>query len=83
VNLAASLHFNLAINNFGMQEYMPHQEIVHEVFTPNYRFENGFLHLNDAPGIGVELDEERAAKYPYQMACLPVNRKLDGTLYYW
>jgi mannonate dehydratase len=25
VNLAASLHFDLAINNFGIQEYMPHE----------------------------------------------------------
>jgi mannonate dehydratase len=83
VNLAASLHFDLAINNFGIQEYMPHQEIVHEVFTPNYRFENGFLRIDDTPGIGVALNEEKAKQYSYQMACLPVNRKMDGTLFYW
>jgi mannonate dehydratase len=83
INLAASLHFNLAINNFGIQEYMPHQEIVHEVFSHNYQYQDGFLTIDDVPGIGVEIDEQRAAKFPYQMACLPVNRKLDGTLYYW
>jgi mannonate dehydratase len=83
VNLAASLHFDLAINNFGIQEYMPHQEIVHEVFTPNYRFASGFMSINDTPGIGVELDEKKAMKYPYETACLPVNRKTDGTMFYW
>jgi len=83
VNLAASLHFNLAINNFGIQEYMPHQQIVHDVFTPNYRFENGFMYVDETPGIGVELNEEKAMRYPYQMACLPINRKSDGTLFYW
>lgn len=83
VNLAASLHFDLAVNNFGIQEYMPHQEIVHEVFTRNYRYENGFMYIDDTPGIGVEIDEEKAAQYPYQMACLPVNRKSDGTMFYW
>ena len=29
VNFAASLHFDLAINNFGVQEYMPHVEPAH------------------------------------------------------
>jgi mannonate dehydratase len=83
VNMAASIHFNLAINNFGIQEYMPHQEIVNEVFKANYNFNKGFLFIDDTPGIGVDIDEKKAAKYPYQMASLPVNRKSDGTMFYW
>lgn len=83
VNLAASIHFDLAVNNFGIQEYMPHPEVVNEVFKVNYRFERGTLSIDDTPGIGVDIDEEQAARYPYQMACLPVARKLDGTLTYW
>jgi mannonate dehydratase len=83
VGLAAALHCDLALNNFGIQEYMPNQDIVREVFTPNYIYENGCLGLGDRPGIGVEIDEAAAEKYPYQMACLPVNRKMDGTMFYW
>ncbi|HEX2974652.1 MAG TPA: enolase C-terminal domain-like protein, partial [Bacteroidales bacterium] len=83
VNLAASLHFCISINNFGILEYMPHQEIVNEVFKTNYIFSGGFLSINDAPGIGVDIDEQKAAKYPYEMASLPVNRKEDGTMFYW
>jgi len=83
VNMAAALHFNTAINNFGIQEYMPHQEIVHEVFSINYHFSRGYMYINDTPGIGVDLDEEKARKFPYSMACLPVNRKTDGTMFYW
>jgi mannonate dehydratase len=83
VNLAAAIHFNMAINNFGIQEYMPHQEIVNEVFKINYHFKDGFLYIDDTPGIGVDIDEEKALKYPYSMACLPVNRKSDGTMFYW
>jgi mannonate dehydratase len=83
VNLAAALHFNTSINNFGIQEYMPHEEIVNDIFKTNYKFEDGFLSVDDTPGIGVDIDEERAAKYPYSMACLPVNRKSDGTMFYW
>jgi mannonate dehydratase len=83
VNLAASVHFNLAVNNFGILEYMPHQEIINEVFKTNYRFEEGFLSIADTPGIGVDIDEKAASRYPYEMARLPVNRKTDGTMFNW
>ena len=83
VNLAASIHFDLAVNNFGIQEYMPHPEVVNDVFQVNYRYEQGALTIDDTPGIGVDIDEEKAKKYPYSMACLPVARKMDGTLTYW
>jgi mannonate dehydratase len=83
VNLAATIHFNMAVNNFGIQEYMPHQEIVNEVFKTNYQFYDGFLTIDDSPGIGVDIDEKAAAKFPYTMARLPVNRKTDGTLFNW
>ena len=32
---------------------------------------------------GVDLDETLAAKYPYERAYLPINRKLDGTIHSW
>jgi mannonate dehydratase len=37
----------------------------------------------DKPGLGVEIDEELAAKYEYKRAFLPVNRLEDGTMYNW
>ena len=39
------------------------------------------LHPGEAPGLGVEIDEALAAKYPYKRAYLPVNRLEDGTMY--
>ena len=83
VNLAATIHFNMAVNNFGIQEYMPHQETVNEVFKINYQFNNGFLTIDNSPGTGVDIDEKAAARFPYEMARLPVNRKTDGTLFNW
>jgi mannonate dehydratase len=83
VSMAAALHFDLAIHNFGIQEYMPHCAETDEVFPHNYRFEAGYMHPGDAPGLGVDLDEDLACKYPYQRAYLPINRKLDGTLADW
>ncbi|HXX70628.1 MAG TPA: D-mannonate dehydratase ManD [Polyangiaceae bacterium] len=83
VNMAAALHFDLAINNFGIQEYMPHADVVHDVFKVNYRYDGGRMTIDDSHGIGVEIDEEAAKKYPYVPAALPVNRTLDGTLFHW
>ncbi|HKO89770.1 MAG TPA: D-mannonate dehydratase ManD [Polyangiaceae bacterium] len=83
VNFAASLHFDLAINNFGVQEYMPHVAPAFDVFKVNYRYKGGYCTIDDTPGIGVEIDEEAAKKYPYVAASLPVNRRTDGTMFHW
>jgi mannonate dehydratase len=83
VCLAASLHFDLAIHNFGIQEYMKHSEETDRVFPHAYRFEDGMMHPGEAPGLGVELDEARAAAHPYAPAYLPVARRLDGSLHSW
>jgi len=83
VCMAAALHFGTAIHNFGVQEHMPHAEETDAVFPHAYRFHDGLMTPGDAPGLGVDLDEALAAKYPYQRAYLPVNRKLDGTLTDW
>ena len=83
VTMAAALHFDLAVHNFGIQEHMPHTALTDEVFPHHYTFANGLMHPGDAPGLGVEIDETLAAKYPYQRAYLPVARKLDGTLTDW
>ena len=37
----------------------------------------------DAPGLGVDIDELKAAQYPYERAYLPVARRLDGTIHSW
>jgi len=83
VCMAAALHFDLSVHNFGIQEYMKHAEETDRVFPHSYRFENGLMHPGDTPGLGVDIDEELAAKYPYAAAYLPVNRKLDGTMHNW
>jgi len=83
VCMAAALHFDLSVHNFGIQEYMPHNAETDAVFPHAYRFERGTMYPGDAPGLGVELDETAAAAYPYTRAYLPINRRLDGTLHSW
>ncbi|WP_163543146.1 D-mannonate dehydratase ManD [Occultella kanbiaonis] len=83
VGMAAAIHLDLAIHNFGIQEYSGHTDLTNEVFRHAYTFSDGHLHPGEAPGIGVELDAELAAAHPYQQAYLPTNRLQDGTVHDW
>jgi mannonate dehydratase len=81
--LAAALHFDTAVHNFGIQEHMRHNALTDEIFPHDYSFLDGYLYLGDQPGLGVGFNEALAEKYPYQRAYLPVNRLTDGTLFNW
>jgi mannonate dehydratase len=83
VCMAAALHFDISVHNFGIQEYMRHSEETDRVFPHAYTFADGALYPGDKPGLGVDIDERLAEKYPYDRAYLPVNRKLDGTMHSW
>ena len=83
VCMAAALHFDLSIHNFGIQEYMRHTDETDRVFPHQYRFEGGVMYPGDAPGLGVDIDEALASRYPYERAYLPVNRTIDGTVHSW
>jgi mannonate dehydratase len=83
VCMGAALHFDLWVPNFGIQEYMRHTPETDAVFPHAYSFNDGFLYPGDVPGHGVDIDEERAAKHPYDPAYLPVARLADGTMWNW
>ena len=83
VCMSAALHFDVSIPNFGIQEWMHHTRETDEVFQRTYSFKDGMLSPGEGPGLGVELDEKLAAKFPYKRAFLPVNRLEDGSMYNW
>jgi mannonate dehydratase len=83
VCMAAALHVDISIPNFGLQEYMRHTDDTDAVFPHTYHFAGGYLHPSEEPGLGVDIDEEAAARFPYKPAQLPVNRLLDGTMHSW
>lgn len=83
VCMSAALHLDVAIPNFGLQEYMRHTVETDEVFPHGYHFAGGYLHPSEEPGLGVDINEDLAARYPYRPAALPVNRLEDGTLHSW
>ena len=83
IAMAAALHVDLSIPNFGIQEYMGHREPISDVFGTAYTFRDGYMHPGDQPGLGVTFDEKAAARYPYDPKYLPINRRRDGSMHDW
>ncbi len=80
---AANVHLDLALPNFGVQEMVFFPEIVREVIGGGPAFEGGYLQVGDAPGLGTDVDEAAAARYPYERAYLPTVRRADGSVHDW
>lgn len=84
ITMGCALHVGAWLPNFGIQEHMPHQSLVQEVFTVDYRFEDGYMYCGESPGHGVTVNEEVAKQFPYKRAYLPINRlKSDGSMWDW
>ena len=83
VCMGAALNFDLWVPNFGIQEYMRHSPETNAVFPHQYVFEDGYLHPGNTPGIGVDIDETLAEKFPYDPKQLPIARLPDGTMWNW
>ena len=83
ISLGAGTHVGLATPNFAIQEYMGYPDLVHEVFPHAWNYADGHLHPGEKPGVGVDLDEKLAARFPYQPAYLPVARRRDGSMTDW
>ena len=65
VGHAANAHLDLVIRNFGIQESVNFSDGMREVFPGAPTVKEGFMYVNEAPGFGVDLDEEKAKKYPF------------------
>ena len=93
---AANIHIDLAAANLGLQEWSgieppnfviqqlkgPHGALA-EVFLgfPTY-CNDGFVYANDQPGLGVDINEKEAAKYPCEnpVTTWTQTRLRDGSL---
>jgi mannonate dehydratase len=81
VGHAAHCHIDLAIWNFGVQESVFFSDKLREVFPGSPELKKGYLNVNEVPGLGVDIDEKLAAKYPItNKAGNWTLRKRDGTI---
>ena len=82
----AQVSLDIAIPNFGIQEYTPFNDRTQEIFHGCPVMKDGYLWVNENPGWGIEIDEKAAAKYPFTPGRNNLNggwgvlRKLDGTV---
>lgn len=76
----ANAHVSLSVPNFGIQEYaVGWGDGVREVFSAIPRYEDGAVTIEDKPGLGIEVNEAAAKKYPYLRRLRPTIRRSDGT----
>lgn len=82
---AANVHLDCAIPNFGVQEWVDtiYWPEVMEVMPHSIRFDRGTIYPPEVPGLGVDIDEAAAARYPYSRAYLPMVRREDGSVHDW
>lgn len=81
VGVAANIHLDVSCHNFGIQEYVRTNDALQEVFPGCPEMRNGYVYPNDLPGLGIDIDEGKAAKYPCspQLPTWTLARKPDGT----
>jgi mannonate dehydratase len=78
---AASVSLQAVIPNFGVQEWTRFPEAAYEVVSGVCEMRDGFVYPNERPGLGVDVDEEKAAQYPYKRAFMPLVRRADGSMH--
>ena len=84
VGHAANLHLDVATSNFGIQEAYLFPERTREVFPGCPEIRAGAMWTNDLPGLGIDVDEQLAARYPFPEhaynGAWPEIRRADGTV---
>jgi len=79
-----SLHIGFSTPNFLIQEVM-RSDVPwrYDIIKEDFDIENGYFVRPTRPGIGIEIDEKEAAKYPYQAEPDMFYRHPDGSVADW
>ena len=82
VGHAVNLHLDLASYNFGIQEQNLFSDTLRELFPGAPEIKGGYMYSNDKPGLGIDVDEKVAARFPYTSPGRNrgTDRRLDGTI---
>ena len=84
VGHAANLALDLSCYNFGIQEQHVFGQRTREVFPGCPEIRDGYMWSNDLPGLGIDVNEELAEKFPFPEH--PLNgawgpiRRADGSV---
>ena len=80
VGHAANNSIDIVVFNFGIQESQMFSDRVKEVFPGCPTIKNGYYYVSEEPGLGIDINEKEAAKYPIRARGMNTLRKGDGTI---
>ncbi len=85
INQMAAVHLDLASPSFGVQEENHFSPEEYDIFPGHARLTGGYLYANDTPGLGVDIDENRARtllnpELAARSYLYPEDRRRDGEI---
>jgi len=84
VNQMASYHVDISSTAFGIQEENQFPPQVHEMIPGCAQIRSGYLYGSDRPGLGLDLNEQLAAKHPLEPfprgGAYQTDRAMDGSV---
>lgn len=84
INQLIAYHVDMTIPSFGIQEENDFPEHVYEMMPGAARIRKGYLYGSDKPGLGIDIDEKIAARFPlhddYRNADWTTVRGMDGSV---
>ena len=84
VNQLAAYHVDISSPAFGIQEENHFPDVVREVLPGTAEIRKGYMYGSDKPGLGIDINEQLAAKYPIgetrQGGPYRTDRALDGSI---
>ena len=83
ISQAAAIHLQMVIQNFGVQEWTDFRarDVLCDLFPLPCEYRDGYALAPEAPGLGIDFNEELAQQYPCQPRYMPLVRREDGTIH--
>lgn len=75
VNVAAFIHLDAAIPNYVLMESHTPADAFNEIVDHPVERQGGYIMVSDRPGIGLEIQEDKLAKFPYK------SKKITGVFH--
>ncbi len=81
VGMAANVHLDVAVPNFGIQEWATRNQAEYDLFPGLPHVQSGYVYPSDEPGWGIGFDEALAPRFPIQDGnpTWTLSRLPDGT----
>jgi galactonate dehydratase len=80
VNVAAFIHLDAAIPNYVLMESHTTTDVYNEIVDQPVERQGGYILVSDRPGIGLEIDESKLARFPYKPKQIVGSFHADGSV---